>query len=98
KHAYLVKCKSCSLVFSKRIPISDELAKHYQNYPRYTELSPITLKRYNELLDYFEKFRQTNNLIDLGCSNGLFLEVAKSRGWNVFGTEYDESCIVWGKN
>ncbi len=96
--AYLVKCSNCSLVFGDKIPSIEELNRHYCNYPRYTELSPITVKRYNELLDIFEKFRKTNNMIDLGCSNGLFLEVAKKRGWNVYGTEFDPNCIEFGKN
>lgn len=97
EHAFLVKCIECSLVFTSKIPTTVELNLHYGNYPRYHQLSPITEKRYNELLDSFEPFRSTNNLIDLGCSNGLFLECAKKRGWNVYGTEYDPQCIEIGK-
>lgn len=93
KSLHLVKCYSCSLVFDKRAPQYDELSKHYHNYPRLHDLPELTYKRYNELLDKFEKFRVTNNLIDLGCSNGLFLDCAKKRGWNVFGTEFDPDCI-----
>jgi 2-polyprenyl-3-methyl-5-hydroxy-6-metoxy-1,4-benzoquinol methylase len=40
-----------------------------------------------------EPYKQTNNLLDLGCSNGLFLEVARKRGWNVYGTEYAQESI-----
>jgi len=91
--AHLVKCNACGLVFGSKNPTPHELTAHYTNYPRYQSLSPITEKRYNELLDKFEPFRKNNNLIDLGCSNGLFLEVAKKRGWNVFGTEYAQESI-----
>lgn len=91
--AFLVKCGDCGLVFGKEDPSPEELTAHYTNYPRYQTLSPITEKRYNELLDKFESYRKTNNLIDLGCSNGLFLECAKKRGWNVYGTEYAQECI-----
>lgn len=91
--AFLVKCRDCSLVFGSKNPSHAELTAHYTNYPRYTGLSPITEKRYNELLDKFEAFRKNNNLIDLGCSNGLFLECAKKRGWNVYGTEYAQESI-----
>lgn len=97
QNAFLMKCADCSLVFTAKIPSGEDLAKHYGNYPRYTSLSPITEKRYEELLDIFEKFRSTNNLMDLGCSNGLFLEIAKKRGWNVYGTEYDPQCVEIGK-
>ncbi|MBL7884487.1 MAG: methyltransferase domain-containing protein [Bacteroidia bacterium] len=92
-HAYLVKCTNCNFIFSHKKATIEELTKHYTNYPRYDSLSPITEKRYNELLDQFEPFRKTNNMIDLGCSNGLFLECAKKRGWNVHGTEFAEECI-----
>lgn len=91
--AHLVKCEDCSLVFGNKNPSAEELTAHYTNYPRYQNLSPITEKRYNELLDKFESYRKNNNLIDLGCSNGLFLECAKKRGWNVYGTEYAQECL-----
>ena len=91
--AFLVKCQSCGLVFGKKNPSPEELTAHYTNYPRYQSLSAITEKRYNELLDKFEPYRKNNNLIDLGCSNGLFLECAKKRGWNVYGTEYAQESI-----
>lgn len=91
--AFLVKCNDCGLVFGKKNPSPEELTAHYTNYPRYQNLSVITEKRYNELLDKFEPYRKNNNLIDLGCSNGLFLECAKKRGWNVYGTEYAQECI-----
>lgn len=92
-HAYLVKCNSCKFVFSKRIPSPEELTAHYTNYPRYTSLSPHTEKRYHEILDILETYRNSNNLLDIGCSNGLFLECAKKRGWNVYGTEYAQESI-----
>lgn len=91
--AFLVKCRDCGLIFGKKNPSVEELTAHYTGYPRYQSLSPITEKRYNELLDKLEPYRKTNNLIDLGCSNGLFLECAKKRGWNVYGTEYAQECI-----
>lgn len=86
------------MVFSARKPTENELIKHYTNYPRYDTFSMVTIKRYHELLDEFEKFRLTNNLLDIGCSNGYFLEVAKKRGWNVFGQEFARECIEVCKN
>lgn len=90
---HLVKCSDCSFVFSERIPTTEELIKHYEGYGRDEFLSPITIKRYHEILDTFEPFRKTNKLIDVGCGIGYFLEVAKERGWDVYGTEFTDKAV-----
>lgn len=90
---HLCKCKSCGFVFAQAIPTMEELEKHYEGYSRNDYLSPVTIKRYNELLDYFEQFRKTGKLIDVGCGIGYFLEEAKKRGWEVYGTEYTDEAI-----
>jgi SAM-dependent methyltransferase len=75
-------------VFSKKIPTNEELNKFYNSYGINNYLSPLTIKRYNELLDKFEPYRKTNKLIDVGCGIGYFLDEAKKRGWEVYGTEF----------
>ena len=83
----------CKFFFSKRIPSSDELQKNYETYGRNDYLSPITIKRYNELLDYFKRYRRNNRILDVGCGIGYFLEIAKKRGWDVYGSEYTEEAV-----
>lgn len=91
---YLVKCNKCGFVFSERIPSDKELIDYYKKvYQRNDYLSPITIKRYNELLDEFEKYRKTNKILDIGSGIGYFLVEAKKRGWDVFGTELTEDSI-----
>jgi len=90
---YLVRCEACNFIFSQRKPTQPELQGHYGNYPRDIAISEITQKRYDVLLDMFEAHRKTNNLIDVGCGDGFFLEAAKKRKWNVFGTEYTDTAI-----
>jgi len=95
KKIVLLKCTNCKLVFSKITPNEDELLKFYLKYPEYGLISPITFSRYNRLLDEFQKYRNTNNILDVGCGNGFFLDEAKKRGWNVFGSEfYDRSIEI----
>jgi 2-polyprenyl-3-methyl-5-hydroxy-6-metoxy-1,4-benzoquinol methylase len=91
--AYLCRCNHCGMVFSSQNPTLKQLEEHYKGYGRNDYLSPITIKRYNEILEQFEKVRKTNRLLDVGCGIGYFLEVAKSRGWEVFGTEYTDDAI-----
>src|SRR5438477_307238 len=78
--AFLIKCKSCSFVFSKLIPTEQELSDYYKAYPYFNSISPVTIKRFNELLDQLEKYRKTNNILDVGCGEGFFLEEAMKRG------------------
>lgn len=97
-HAYLVQCNDCNLVFGKRIPSQKELHDHYALYRRNNPLSEITVKRYEALLEQFEPYRKTNRLLDVGCGDGHFLAVAKSKGWEVFGTEYTDEAVAAGQN
>lgn len=90
ERAYLCKCKTCGFVFSKRIPSTNELEIYYKNYGLNNYLSPITIKRYNQILDQLEPYRKTNKLMDVGCGIGFFLVEAKKRGWEVYGTEISE--------
>lgn len=93
EHATLCKCSSCGMVFSSANPTLDELEEYYKGYGRNDYLSPITIKRYHEILDQFESVRKTNRLLDVGCGIGYFLEVAKTRGWEVYGTEFTDQAI-----
>ena len=91
--AFLCKCGSCGFIFSLKIPSEEELAEYYKNYGQEEYISPITIKRYNELLDGFEKYRKNNRILDVGCGFGHFLEAARKRGWEVFGTEYTARAV-----
>lgn len=87
---HLVKCSNCEFVFSDRIPTRDELIQFYDRYYINEPLSPITILRYDEWLDAFEKFRVKGNILDVGCGNGYFLMRAKAKGWNIYGTEFTQ--------
>lgn len=88
------------MVFSGIAPTEQELADYYSGYPVHAQVSPITLKRYDALIDGFERYRRTNRVIDVGCGAGNFLQRAALRGWEVHGTEYGripiETCRARG--
>lgn len=91
----LCKCQDCSFIFARKIPTSEELENFYggENYNRTNYLSPITVHRYQELLDDFEKYRKTNKILDVGAGCGFLLEIALKRGWEVYGTELTEDAV-----
>jgi SAM-dependent methyltransferase len=94
EHAFLSKCSSCSFIFSKAIPSDQELEEYYSSEYELTEFfSPITAKRYEEILDGFEHLKKTKNLLDVGTGSAFFAEIAIKRGWNVYGTELTDDTI-----
>ena len=88
------------MVHVAKEPTVSELQAYYGLYPVHSDVSPITLKRYDELLDRFERWRKHGRILDVGCGAGNFLERAALRGWEVHGTEYGaralEACRAKG--
>jgi 2-polyprenyl-3-methyl-5-hydroxy-6-metoxy-1,4-benzoquinol methylase len=90
---YLLKCAKCNFIFDQRVPSSKELNDCYSIYS-YSTLRPVskeTINSFNKLLDYFEKYRDTGNILDIGCGQGDFLFAARKRNWNVYGSEYSKA-------
>ncbi len=44
------------------------------------------------------KFRNTGRLLDVGCGNGEFLEMASRHGWEVIGVDFDQAAVSVAKS
>lgn len=88
----LIRCNTCSFVFMKNIPSKEELEAHYEAYPYDTDqfLSPLTIEAYEILCKKFEMYRQTNNILDVGCGQGWLLDIAMQHNWKCYGTEFSK--------
>jgi 2-polyprenyl-3-methyl-5-hydroxy-6-metoxy-1,4-benzoquinol methylase len=93
RRAHLTRCRGCGLVFADRRPGEAELTAHYGGYSRADYDSPITRRRYRELLAGFERYRRTGRILDFGCGIGFFLEEARGRGWEAHGTEFERRAV-----
>ncbi|HET6767043.1 MAG TPA: class I SAM-dependent methyltransferase [Chitinophagaceae bacterium] len=91
----LVKCGNCGFVFMKKIPTSTELENYYSvyAYENEKEIPGPTRLSLENLLDSFEKYRQNNRILDVGCGEGWILELAMKRGWETYGTEFSSRAI-----
>lgn len=93
-HAHLVKCQSCGMIFSNEQPDHEELVEFYsEGYDLTRYYSPITEKRYKELLQEFEAYRQNGRLLDIGCGYGFFLQTAKEVNWDITGIEITDEAV-----
>ncbi len=91
-------CTKCSSGFSSKIPKNfndvydnKEQFKHHQK--SYERIRKYRMKRFGkERLDLVLKFKKKGNLVDIGCGNGWFLEVAK-KNFVVSGVELNNSLL-----
>lgn len=91
---HLVRCGSCGLVFTGLEPSTEDLLAFYSRYLMVEDISPVTLLRYEEVLDSFEPFRKSGRILETGCGAGIFMQRAAMRGWEVHGTEIGTNALA----
>ena len=100
-----VKCRSCSMVYLNPVFKDEAIIEYYKT--NHTEQAEVVesdtdnfyVNIYNGGLDSIQKV-VTNiyNILDVGCSSGTFLDLAKKRGLNTYGIELNKSEFEFAKN
>jgi SAM-dependent methyltransferase len=96
-HFRIVKCKTCGLVRSDPIVLSEVLSHLYQQSMFTYNDEVVNLKRtYGDCLAKLEKYGiQKKSLLEIGCGNGFFLEEALGQGYkDVLGVEPSEKAVM----
>ena len=87
-HYEMVKCKITGLIFSRRILDDDALNELYKgSVVTFGEQTEFIKRDYWRPIAGYVKKWNTKKALDIGCSNGFFLEVLKDNG-------YEEVCGV----
>lgn len=90
----VVQCKNCSFVYVTPLPDEQFLYHHYQTY---LPAGNVYIEQWRRMmLDIFQRSldaietRYDHNkgtLLDVGCGYGFFLDLARKKGWQVYGIE-----------
>ena len=100
------KCKKCFQEFFMRDVLQDshitsELYKNDSDYKGDLDKS----KDYNYLiqwnhlkaLDFIKQYHSVSSLLDIGTFNGFFVKFMREKGYNAYGTDFNEDAINIGK-
>lgn len=95
----ILKCKDCSLTFTdphakvkvKELYDSTYFEDLHENYfsvckKNYKIDNPKTI-RFNNIIKEIEKIKKPGKILDVGCATGVFLDIAKKRGWKAYGVD-----------
>jgi 2-polyprenyl-3-methyl-5-hydroxy-6-metoxy-1,4-benzoquinol methylase len=103
----IVKCSKCGFVFTNPQPSAKEIESLYPDSlhkrKRSRKLRKFVKKLYEKKRIRWVQVeaRKTNknpgNILDIGCSNGFFLELAKEKGLEIYGTEFGKKQINYLK-
>lgn len=88
----VLQCNRCGQVFISGIDLNVVLAEYDESH-YFLELNSY-VERWEELSGHFQKivnkirrYKAGGDFLDVGCSVGVFLDVAKKNGFNVKGVE-----------
>jgi 2-polyprenyl-3-methyl-5-hydroxy-6-metoxy-1,4-benzoquinol methylase len=84
----IYKCPECFLEFS--FPLKSAPPSHYEKFEKYSERW-----EFEKVLDFIP-FKNAK-ILDIGCGEGYFLKLAKEKGFEAFGIDFNEKAIEIAK-
>lgn len=91
-----VKCKSCGMVYLNPVFKDEALQEYYRNNSMiqaeaHLSESDFYTSIYEKGLRSIAKFVEPGALLDIGCSSGFFLDIARQKGWATYGIELNRA-------
>lgn len=99
------RCEACDLVFMNPMPSPQELGRFYPS-DYYSFESPTLPKGGRVLIrrllglhkrTLVPSFAKPGTILDVGCGAGQYLFEMKAKGWRVYGSEFNRSAAIVGR-
>ena len=91
----VVRCTACGLAFVWPQPTPEELEAFYSSGAYHAEVDEAERRRYfaRRLGQIEAAAPRRGRILDVGCSRGIFLEVARDEGWDAVGVELNRHSV-----
>lgn len=88
-------CENCNTLYSSEKESATVF--DYSNYynEETLDIPDFVTMRLGEIVRTFEKYRQNNRFLDVGCGAGALLKAAVSEGWEAEGVEVSQSSVEY---
>lgn len=100
KHGMIVECENCGLIYVDEKISQKQISTYYEvaNDPQYFLEQPAREKTFSGYLQRLEKiFFGKGKILDIGTNTGLFVKLAKDRGWQALGLEPNKWAVEYAK-
>jgi 2-polyprenyl-3-methyl-5-hydroxy-6-metoxy-1,4-benzoquinol methylase len=109
----IIRCRQCGLISTdlsvNRVALENLYSSSYyetrKDYYFNNKVINNSISKENELIVDFqkglstiEKFATGGRLLDLGCALGVFLYLARERGWDTYGVDISEYAASYARN
>ena len=99
KHDFAVlACRSCGTLYTSTLPDTS----HSQDYDGYYTAENLSVpefinQRLDEIVAGFDRYRDSNKLLEVGFGAGSLLQAATRAGWSVSGVEISKTAAEHGR-
>jgi len=104
----VIKCSNCNMISIYPIPSKNFITKYYNDplYHNSTYFRKMTTnfkgsseaELFSKGLNLIEKFYPKNGkILDVGCSSGVFLNMAKNHGWETTGIDISKDFVNYAR-
>lgn len=85
----VVQCSGCGLVFESPRESEPLIQEQYARVedPTYEREEEGRVRTFSKLLDGLERYAELGKMLEVGCYTGVFLNLARQRGWQTLGVE-----------